>query len=323
MRKTSLQKCLLAASFSMAMAFPAYADTVVAAAPGTAVEVSIAPAQTDENGYAVVSGSSIYGNSSYTVIGPSSSESSSQNQSPSDSDGSSTSIVGANYANDPVVSVDLGFTLVSPNHEQGGFKVAEGSVQLSDGSWVTIDYDQYIRGRYYMLLREETDSTGTGWYVVKASATQIGDYTTSDGTVVNELWLKKSDCVTTDSIQLNTSNSTRQNIVKTALSLLGLSYEYAGNGPDSFDCSGFVNYVMSANGISVPRTSEEICNTGTQVGIEDLRPGDIVGRVGHVGIYIGDGYFVHSSDSATGVITENVDVYNSLQPFTNYVSVVE
>lgn len=230
--------------------------------------------------------------------------------------------VGLNYSTAPRIGVDLGFTVVSPEHEYSGFRVAEGSVQLSDGSWDSIDYSKLIRGGYYKLIREVTDTTGTGWYVVAANASKIGNYYTSDGSRITELWLKKSDCSAKNVIEINTSNTTRQNIVKTALSLAGSRYSYGSSGPDSFDCSGFVSYVMSRNGVKVPRTSGEQCNAGRQVGIEGLRPGDIVGRPGHVGIYIGNGYFIHASESNTGVIVESVAVYNKSSAFTSYVNVV-
>lgn len=230
--------------------------------------------------------------------------------------------VGLDYSTAPKVGVELGFTVVSPEHEYSGFKVAEGSVQLSDGSWDIIGYGKLIRGGYYRLLREVTDTSGVQWYVVAANASRIGGYTTPDGSRITELWLKKSDCSAKSVIEINTSNTTRQNIVRTALSLIGNRYSYGGSTPDGFDCSGFVSYVMKQNGISVPRTSSEQCRTGKQVGLEGLRPGDIVGRTGHVGIYIGNGYFVHASENSTGVIVESVAVYNKSSAFTNYVSVV-
>ena len=320
----------------------------VQAAPGTAVvtaaqtegpsaasETSAASAvsgpssdtssETGSDGYMTISSTTIFGGGpgSYTVM---------NSGIPGGSIGSAVisdvptlaeyNEVGAYHNNDASVNVDLGFTVVSPQHSYGGFKVAEGSVQLSDGSWDAIGYDKLIRGGYYKLLREETDSAGTGWYVVRATASSIGNYSTPDGSVVKELWLKKSDCTATNVISLNTSDPVRQNIVKTALSYAGAGYSYAANGPDYFDCSGFVHYVMAANGIDVPRTSTELCSAGTQVGIEGLRPGDIVGRPGHVGIYVGNGYFIHASESDTGVVVESVAVYNKYNSFTNYVSVV-
>lgn len=231
--------------------------------------------------------------------------------------GQSTSLsgteVGSTYSSDAKVKVELGYTLVSPNYDYNGFKVAEGSVQLKDGSWDTIGHDKYIRQPYYKLLREDGD-----WYVVSVQARRIGNYTTPDGSTITELWLKKSDCVARNYIELNTSNTKRQAIVKYALSLLGKGYQYAGNGPDVFDCSGFVNHVMSTNGIKVARNSTEICSNGREVGINGLRPGDIVGRSGHVGIYIGDGYFIHAAESSSGVITDSVAIYNRSSAFTSY-----
>lgn len=237
----------------------------------------------------------------------------------------SASLIGSKYAQDPRISVDLGFSLVSPASSYNGAKVAEGSVRLYDGSWATIGYDNYIDDVYYRLLREETDTNGTQWYIVSVTGTQIGNYHSLDGSSFAEVWLKKGDCLLTNTISLNTSNTLRQNIVRTALSLLGKGYAYGSTGPDTFDCSGFVNYVMNQNGISVPRTSTEICQSaGSEIdgGVSGLRPGDIIGRSGHVGIYIGDGYFVHSSEANTGVKVDSVWEYNQYTPFTNYRNVI-
>lgn len=224
---------------------------------------------------------------------------------------------GAKYADAAKTAVDLGFTVVSPNCSYNGFMVAEGMVQLANGSWETIGHDQYIRQPYYRLLREDGD-----WYVVAVNAKRIGNYATSDGSRVTELWLRKSECTASSSIELNTTNAKRQQIVKYALSLLGKGYQYGGNGPDVFDCSGFVNSVMSNAGIKVARTSSEICNAGSSVGLSGLRPGDIVGRPGHVGIYIGNGYFIHAAESSSGVITDSVEIYNRSAAFTAYRNVV-
>ena len=229
---------------------------------------------------------------------------------------------GSRYASEAKSSIDLGYTLVSPNVDYNGFKVAEGSAQLSDGSWEAVGKNQYLRNRYYKLISEQTDTSGTGWYVVAAGGRQVGNYRTSDGSVLSEIWLRKSDCTAQSYIELNTSNPTRQQIVRNALACLGKRYVFAANGPDAFDCSGFVCYIMKSVGISVPRSSSEICGIGTQISADALRPGDIVGRPGHVGIYIGDGWFVHASESSTGVITESLAIYNRTNHFSNYINVV-
>lgn len=81
---------------------------------------------------------------------------------------------------------------------------------------------------------------------------------------------------------------------------LGKPYRYGAAGPNSFDCSGLTYYLFGKLGISIPRTSKTQINAGTYVAKKDLQYGDLVlfarnGKtINHVGIYVGDGKFVHS-----------------------------
>ena len=89
-----------------------------------------------------------------------------------------------------------------------------------------------------------------------------------------------------------------EQLIEVAKSYIGTPYVYGGSTPSGFDCSGFVKYVYGQIGISLSRTSDTQANEGTYVAYEDLMPGDIVcfgsGSISHVGIYIGDGQFIHS-----------------------------
>ncbi len=92
---------------------------------------------------------------------------------------------------------------------------------------------------------------------------------------------------------------TRVNTVLTnAKKYLGLPYLYGGTSPSTgFDCSGFTQYVFAKAGISIPRVSYEQAAAGKAVPSSQLRPGDLVAfysPVSHVGIYLGDGTFIHS-----------------------------
>ena len=100
-----------------------------------------------------------------------------------------------------------------------------------------------------------------------------------------------------------------------ALTLLGTPYRWGGNSPDSgFDCSGLVRYVFrSALGIELPRVSREMANTGTPITDRAaLAAGDLVffgrkGKVDHVGIYLGDGRFVHAPRTGRDVTVSSLE----------------
>ena len=88
-------------------------------------------------------------------------------------------------------------------------------------------------------------------------------------------------------------------IVAAAMAQLGKPYGWGSAGPDAFDCSGLMVWAYAQNGIGIPRTSQAQLAGGTPVSLDALQPGDIIGYypgVTHVGMYIGDGMVVHSSD---------------------------
>lgn len=88
-------------------------------------------------------------------------------------------------------------------------------------------------------------------------------------------------------------------IVGTAHKYLGVPYEYGGRSPSGFDCSGLVWYVFREHGIKLPDSSYKQAAVGEKIDKNELQPGDLVffqsdGRVGHVGLYIGDGTMIHA-----------------------------
>jgi cell wall-associated NlpC family hydrolase len=106
----------------------------------------------------------------------------------------------------------------------------------------------------------------------------------------------------------NASQTDTQNaIISTAQKYMGVPYVWGGTTTDGFDCSGFTQYVMQQNGISLPRTAAEQFAVGTPVDKENLQTGDLVffttykPGASHVGIYMGDGNFINASSSAKKV----------------------
>lgn len=96
-----------------------------------------------------------------------------------------------------------------------------------------------------------------------------------------------------------------------AKTLIGTPYVWAGQSIDGFDCSGFTSYLYKSNGISIPRTSKD--QFSEMKIAEYLEPGDLVffntfgEGVSHVGVYIGDSKFIHSSSTKKGVVEESMN----------------
>ena len=104
-------------------------------------------------------------------------------------------------------------------------------------------------------------------------------------------------------------------VLQRALALLGTPYRWGGTSPDNgFDCSGLVGYVFrNALGIELPRVSREMAQTGDLISDRaQLNEGDLVffgrrGQVDHVGIYLGEGRFVHAPSTGKDVMVSSLE----------------
>ena len=110
--------------------------------------------------------------------------------------------------------------------------------------------------------------------------------------------------------QLNIQESDSSEKLKSIISAqMGKPYQWGGIGPNSFDCSGLTHYIFSKLGVAIPRTSKDQITAGVYVEKKDLQYGDLVlfardGRnINHVGIYVGNGNFVHAPQSGDVVKT--------------------
>lgn len=109
----------------------------------------------------------------------------------------------------------------------------------------------------------------------------------------------------------------RKQIGEFALNYLNTPYIWGSNGPTSFDCSGYVNYVYEKTvGIDLPRVSYNIAKYGAKVDMNNLQIGDILyfkttrkNRISHVGIYIGENKFVHASSRRKKVVVSEIKGY--------------
>ena len=98
-------------------------------------------------------------------------------------------------------------------------------------------------------------------------------------------------------------------VVATALDVMGTPYKWGGTGENGYDCSGLIQYAYGQQGIILPRVSREQARLGMMVDrqIDTLHPGDILGfsvegaGVTHIGLYVGEGRFVHSASGGVKV----------------------
>jgi len=103
-----------------------------------------------------------------------------------------------------------------------------------------------------------------------------------------------------------------EDLVAFAKSFVGYPYVYGGNGPSCFDCSGFVLYVYKHFGYSFSRGAQEQYRDGVHIDKADLMPGDLVFFSGngyaitHVGLYLGEGNFIHASNPTRGVVIDTL-----------------
>lgn len=197
--------------------------------------------------------------------------------------------------------------LEQPNEE----KVEEykKSTKYVKGSSIYMRKGPSTETEIVVTLIKNTDVTvigeENGWYKV--------EYENNTGYIREDL-LSDNKIIETSSrdgenIERNiteTSTSQGTDIVNYAYNFLGCPYVYGGSGPSSFDCSGFTAYIYKKFGYSLPHSAVTQMNYGVEVSKDELQPGDLVffldyqtmDGVGHCGMYIGNGEFIHASSGS-------------------------
>ncbi|HEY4305953.1 MAG TPA: C40 family peptidase [Gemmatimonadaceae bacterium] len=115
----------------------------------------------------------------------------------------------------------------------------------------------------------------------------------------------------------NSAHTLRDSVVALARAQIGTKYKTGGITPGKgFDCSGLIQYIMTALKVDLPRTAKQQAKVGLALtrDTSELLPGDLLtfakgkkGSVSHIGIYIGDGKFIHASSVAGKVIESPLD----------------
>lgn len=112
----------------------------------------------------------------------------------------------------------------------------------------------------------------------------------------------------------SSSSNLINNIEWGAKELIGHKYVWGATGPRTYDCSGFTQKIFRDAGIRIPRVSRDQAKVGEYVSFNNLRKGDLIffdthkhlsGKVTHVGIYLGNGNFIHASSAAKKIVIFN------------------
>ncbi|MCJ7687752.1 MAG: C40 family peptidase [Clostridiaceae bacterium] len=103
----------------------------------------------------------------------------------------------------------------------------------------------------------------------------------------------------------------KSNLISYAYNFIGRPYVWGGEGPRSFDCSGFTKYIYKEFGVNLPHYTGSQIGKGSSVSRENLEQGDLIffntdGKASHVGIYVGGGDFIHASSGSKKVTVSNL-----------------
>ncbi len=152
--------------------------------------------------------------------------------------------------------------------------------------------------------------------VVSGSSDSSSDYEYDEyGNVIDSDNTVDYDSYSESSSSSSSSNSSGSgsSVVNYATQFVGNPYVWGGTSlTNGADCSGFVQSVYANFGVSLPRTSYEQQNAGTEVSYADAQPGDLICYGGHVAIYMGNGQIVHASNSRDGIKISDNAAYRTI-----------
>ena len=204
----------------------------------------------------------------------------------------------ASTSGEIIDSLDYGDTVNILAEEVDWYKVKSG------------DIEGYVSKRLVTLSNTTSRSMQESREIINVNA--------EDKSVVNK---SQNDAVN-NAFSEAAASGNGNSVVNFAKQYLGYPYVAAGKTPETgFDCSGFTRYVFLNFGVTLGGSAASQAGAGTEISRDNLQPGDLLlfydegmTKIGHTGIYIGDGNFVHAANPSRGVVIDNINTssyYNS------------
>lgn len=202
--------------------------------------------------------------------------------------------------------------------EQGPFKI-EWTETYGAVSYRVLIKDTYGRAVIWEDDTETSTTIDASWLAADTDYSIIIGATMADGSecysVPVDFTYKAVKSAQTEKTEeapkFVASNPKGQALIDEAAKYLGTPYVWGGTTPNGFDCSGFMQYVCSKNGISINRVADDQMKNGTPVRKDQLEPGDLVffgsgGYASHVGMYVGDGMMIHSPSTGKSIMYSDI-----------------
>ena len=188
---------------------------------------------------------------------------------------------------------------------------SSGLVDLLDENDIVTVLEE--NGEWYKIRHGEIEG-----YISKKLITIVSDDKISSRNLTEEREDKAQNVekqTTQETEQKAQTSDVSNQIVEYAKALLGTKYVVGGKTPESgFDCSGFTRYVFKNFGKTLSSTASGQVDVGNEVARENLKPGDLIlfyneekSKIGHTGIYIGNGEFIHAANPKRGVVIDSLN----------------